>query len=87
MTAVTYPKYTAPQGWTNLTAQTGYTALVGLNVQVICDSGGGAIVWGGATAPTTPYAGAQLTSESTDSETAVAQVWLKGPATYTVIQR
>lgn len=86
MTATSSPNYTAPSGWTNLTAQAGYTALVGQNVQVVCLTGGGAIRWGGAVAPT-GLTGIALTAGSSDYETAVAQVWLLGPATYAITQR
>lgn len=86
MTALSFSDFDAPEGWTNLTATAPYTALLGQNVQVICKTGQGAIFWGGATAPT-GRVGIPLTAESADFETAVAQVWLYGPATYAITQR
>jgi hypothetical protein len=86
MTATSSPNYDAPAGWTNLTAQAGYTALVGQGVQVVCITGGGAIKWGGAVAPT-GLTGIELTAGSSDYETAVSQMWLYGPATYAVTVR
>ena len=86
MTAVSFNDYEAPAGWSNLTAAAGYTSLVGQSVQVICKSGNGGVWWGGAVKPT-GRGGIPMVAESSDYETAVAQVWLYGPATYAVTQR
>jgi hypothetical protein len=86
MTAVSSPDFNAPAGWTNLTATAPYTALAGQNVQVICKSGDGGVWWGGATTPV-GRVGIPMVAESSDYETAVAQVWLYGPATYAITQR
>jgi hypothetical protein len=86
MTAISFPDFTAPVGWTNLTATAGYTTLLGLDVQVVCKPGGGAIYWGGVAAPTA-RSGIPLEAGSSDFETAVAQIWLYGPTTYAITQR
>jgi hypothetical protein len=86
MTATSYLDYEAPEGWSNLTAAAPYDALIGLNVQVICKSGGGGVWWGGASTPVGSN-GISLSAESSDYETAVAEVWLKGPANYAITQR
>jgi hypothetical protein len=86
MTMVTARQYfNAPAGWTNLTATAPFTAYLGLNVRIICVSGQGRVVWGGTTAPVNGV-GIPLEAESSDFDTAVAQVWLFGPATYNIDQ-
>jgi hypothetical protein len=85
MTAISFPDYVAPAGWTNLTALPAYSGLLGQGVQVICRTGTGAIWWGSASAPV--GGGISLNEKDQDYETAVAQVWLHGPATYAITNR
>jgi hypothetical protein len=86
MTAISFPDYKAPAGWTNLTALPAYSALVGQGVQVICRTGFGSLWWGGAATPA-PGHGILMNEKDQDFETAVAEIWLYGPATYAIVNR